>query len=309
VPRLRGSSDAPPAERQALSVPEINPTDAELARWRPLPAFRGAVPVLLYHGINEHGEHYAVSQREFTEQMEMLKRAGFQTISIGQYVRFMQGDSRDLPARPILITFDDGRLDSYRGADKVLAEYGFRATMYVIVGQTEAGNGFYLGWKELQRMADSGRWDIQEHAGVGHVNVRYDKAGHVGPAYAFKRYLGDGRVESFESYKRRVTDDVLWAKRALSEHLPSFSPWSFAVPFGDFGQENTNDRRIPRFINKLLAKHFLAVFLTWPARYTNQKSDPSKLGRIEVRQDTSTYELYHALDVRMPGFAKAAASR
>jgi len=307
VPRLRGASDAPSVERRALPVPAIHPTNAELARWQALPAFRGAVPVLVYHGINDIGDHYSVSQGAFTEQMEMLKRAGFQTISIGQYVRFLQGDARGLPPRPILITFDDGRLDSYRGADKVLAAYGFRATMFVIVGQTEAANGFYLGWDELRRMADSGRWDIQEHAGVGHVNVQIDAAGHIGPAYAYKRYLGDDKMESYDAYRRRVIDDVTWAKRTLSEHIPGFSPWSFAVPFGDFGQDNTNDRRIPRFLNRFLARNFLAVFLTWPPRYTRQQSDPSQLGRIEVHSDTTTYQLYHALDVRMPGFAKAAA--
>jgi hypothetical protein len=117
VPRLRGPSDAPSVERRALPVPAIHPTVAELARWQTLPAFRGAVPVLVYHGINDQADHYSVSQAAFTEQMEMLKRAGFQTISIGQYVRFLQGDVRGLPPRPVLITFDDGRLDSYRGAD------------------------------------------------------------------------------------------------------------------------------------------------------------------------------------------------
>src|SRR5947209_17898584 len=78
-------------------------------------------------------------------------------------------------------------------------------------------------------MAQSGRWDIQEHAGVGHVNIRYDRAGHLGPAYAYERYLGNGRVESFQAFRRRVSDDVLWAKRTLSEQIPGYSPWSFAV--------------------------------------------------------------------------------
>jgi peptidoglycan/xylan/chitin deacetylase (PgdA/CDA1 family) len=31
-----------------------------------------------------------------------------------------------------LITFDDGRVDSYRGADKVLARYHYQATMFVV---------------------------------------------------------------------------------------------------------------------------------------------------------------------------------
>jgi peptidoglycan/xylan/chitin deacetylase (PgdA/CDA1 family) len=307
VPRLHGASEKVDPQRRPLAVPDVKLSQAELERFRTLPVFRGAVPVLAYHGINDMGDHYSVSQRQFAAQLDMLRRAGFQSISISQYVRFVRGDDRDLPARPILITFDDGRLDSYRGADKALATYGFRATMFVIVGRVEDSSTFYLNWDELRRMASSRRWDIQEHAGVGHVNVRYDAAGHYGPAYGYRQYLGGGRLESFTDYRRRVTDDVIWAKRTLSEQIPGFSPWSFAVPFGDFGQDGTNDGRIPKFIDRFLARNFQAVFLTWPPRYTTRKTPPSQLGRIEVHGDTSTTELYRALEVRMPASAKRAA--
>ena len=161
-------------------------------------------------------------------------------------MRFLQGNTVNLPQRPILITFDDGRLDSYRGADRILAEYGFKATMFVIAGFVEESNSFYLSWDELRRMAASRRWDLQEHAGVGHVNVRYDAAGHEGPAYAFRQYQPGRGLESFEEYKRRVEQDILWAKRTMSEQLSGFSPLTFAVPFGSYGQDRTNDARIPR---------------------------------------------------------------
>ena len=49
--------------------------------------------------------------------MAMLAADGFHAISIAQYARFAGGDVAALPDRPILITFDDGRLDSYQGAD------------------------------------------------------------------------------------------------------------------------------------------------------------------------------------------------
>jgi peptidoglycan/xylan/chitin deacetylase (PgdA/CDA1 family) len=307
VPRIRGPHEDVDAKRLPLAVPAVKSSTQQLDRWKTLPAFKGAVPVLCYHGINDHGDHYSVSQKQFTQQMDMLRRAGFHSISISQYVRFLHGDDSEMPDRPVLITFDDGRLDSYQGADKVLARFGFRATMFVIVGQVDDHSTFYLHWDELRRMATSSRWDIQEHAGVGHVNVRYDAAGHIGPAYAYERYLGGGEVESYSAYRRRVRDDLLWAKSTLSQQIPGFSPWSFALPFGDYGQGGTNDPRIPKFLNRFLAKQFQAVFLTWPPRYSTVKSPSSKLGRIEVHSDTSTDELYNALEVRMPASAKRAA--
>jgi peptidoglycan/xylan/chitin deacetylase (PgdA/CDA1 family) len=304
IPRLRGEQDAVAQGRRPLDAPKVEPTKAEVGAWRKVSAFRGAVPVLAYHGVNELGDHYSVSQAEFAKQMEMLSRAGFQTVSIAQYARFLSGDSGYLPDRPILITFDDGRLDSYRGADKVLAEQGFRATMFVIAGAVEQSSPFYLNWDELRRMAQSGRWDVQEHAGVGHVNVRYDKAGHKGPAYSHRRYLDNGGIESFADYKQRVAGDVLWAKQTLSERIPGFTPWAFAVPFGDYGQNSTNDPRIAPFLDRFLGRQFRAVFLTWPPDYSTAGDDHSRLPRIELHQDTGAMRLYRWLRDRIPTAAK-----
>ena len=250
VPKIRGLPDPPPQERRPLPVPKIEPTETELNAWRTVPAYEGTVPVLTYHGIKDGTDHYSVSQKIFAKQMEMLRRAGFHTIGIPDYVRFLAGDSSALPDRPILITFDDGRLDSYRGADKVLATYGFRATMFVIVGSVEERSRFYLNWDELRSMARSGRWDIQEHAGVQHINVPYDKDGHTGPAYSYRRMLDDGQLETFEAYRRRVSGDILWAKQTLREQLPDFTPWAFAVPFGDTSK--SNDPQIPAFLERFL---------------------------------------------------------
>jgi biofilm PGA synthesis lipoprotein PgaB len=313
VPRLRGEVAQPEPDRAPLDAPAIEPSDAQLDRWRPLAPARGAVPVLAYHGVNGHRDHYSVTRRQFAEQMAMLRRAGFETIGIAQYVRFLQGVTDDLPDRPILITFDDGRLDSYRGADRILAEYGFKATMFVIAGYVEEHSSFYLTWDELRTMARSGRWDIQEHAGVGHVNVTYDAHGHKAPAYANRQYVEGKGLESFEQFKSRVRQDILWAKRTMSEQLPGFTPWSFAVPFGDYGNRDSNDPRIKHFMGRFLRKHFQAVFMTEPSVYTTPASDRWRLGRIEIHSDTPTDHLYRWLrdgtpQPRAPG-KKPAGSR
>jgi hypothetical protein len=298
VPKLRANTSPPPVERRPLAMPSVQPTKRELNAWRTVPSFKGAVPVLTYHGIKDGADHYSVSQATFAKQMEMLRRAGFQTISMPQYARFLAGDSSTLPDRPILITFDDGRLDSYRGADKVLAAYGVRATMFVIVGNVEEHSRFYLNWDELRTMTRSGRWDVQEHAGVQHINVPYDKAGHTGPAYSYRRLLDDGKLESFEAYRKRVVGDVMWAKQTLREQLPDFTPWSFAVPFGD--TTKANDPRIPQFLERFLGNQFRAVFLTWPPDYSTTDSDHAQLPRIEVHRDTPSTRLYHWLRDRIP---------
>ena len=308
IPRFRSEPATGGPGRTPFDAPSVAPSNAQLARWRPLPAARGAVPVLAYHGVNGRKDHYSVTREQFAQQMAMLDRAGFESISIAEYVRFLQGVTVNLPRRPILITFDDGRLDSYRGADRILAQHGFRATMFVIAGFVEESSSFYLTWDELRRMTGSGRWDLQEHAGVGHVNVRYDAAGHEGPSYAFRQYRPGEGLESFAQYMRRVEQDVLWAKRTLREQLPGFSPLSFAVPFGSYGQDRTNDPRIPRFMSRFLRRHFQAVFMTYPAVYTKPSSRHAALPRIELNEDIGADKLYRWLRERMPSRGASAKS-
>jgi hypothetical protein len=132
------------------------------------------------------------------------------------------------------------------------------------------------------------------------VNVRYDAAGHQGPAYAFRQYQPGHGLESFDEYRSRVEQDILWAKRTMSEQLSGFSPLTFAVPFGSYGQDRTNDPRIPRFMSRLLRRHFQAVFLTDPPEYTTPSTSRAALGRIELHEDTGTDKLYRWLRDRIP---------
>lgn len=301
LPRLKAEFGSTPNEiaRTALPVMNVRFSSDELNGFRPLPLKGGAIPVLAYHGINGNNDTYSVSRRTFTSHMQMLHRAGFRTISIQQYVRFLKGDRKGLPPRPVLITFDDGRLDSYRGADKVLARFDFRATMFVIASAAEKPKNFYLNWDDLRRMAASGKWDVQQHAGEGHYEVRYDAHGRKGPFYAYRRHTAEG-LESFAHYKTRVTKDVLWGMRRLSEEVPGFAPLSFALPFGDYGQLGTNDPRIPRFFNHFLRNRFQAVFVVRPSAYTSAQTRRWQIGRYELRTYTTAGRLYNWLQERLP---------
>jgi len=300
VPKLTGAETIP-EERQALDAPKLEIPLDRIAKWRQLPVTaQPAVPVLAYHGINDSKDYYSITQRAFTEQMEMLETAGFQTISIEQYVHFLDGDTAGLPKRPILITFDDGRLDSYRGADRILAEHDFRAVMFVIAGNVSAGHEFYLDWSELKRMQESGRWDIQTHAGTLHTNVPVDAKGSLGPAYANRRWVEGTGLESFADWRRRVAQDVIWANHTLADHIPDFVPWSFAVPFGSYYYGLSNDPRAPRFFERLLKRHFKAAFLNNPPTYTKPTSPPDHLGRMELNHRVETNRLYRWLSERRP---------
>jgi poly-beta-1,6-N-acetyl-D-glucosamine N-deacetylase len=292
--------------RETVAAPNIALTPAQKAKFVPLPTFRGAVPVLTFHGIDPQiDSKYTITPASFARQMAMLKQAGFHPISAAQYAKFPGGSAKDLPSRPILITFDDGQLDSYRYADPILKRFGFRATMFVITDPVDRGNPFYLRWDEFRTLRDSGRWDLQLHAGAMHKMVTIDAKGTQGAAYANRQYV-NGRLESFAAYQRRVTADLALGMRRLRAELGPVRADAFAYPFSADGSWQTNDERIPGFLDRALHARFSEVFddghPVQPPR-TAQRT----LERKEVNTDTTAEALYDwlAIDPRTTAEAKA----
>jgi peptidoglycan/xylan/chitin deacetylase (PgdA/CDA1 family) len=229
--------------------------------------------------------------------MAMLADDGFHAISIAEYARFAGGDLAGLPDRPILITFDDGRLDSYQGADPILARYGMRATMFVITSAAVATRPGYLTWPQLRGMASSGRWDVQEHAHAGHARITTGPGRRTGPYYANLIYRNGAR-ETFTAFKRRVTADVLTGRRLMATEIPGFEPLTFAVPFGDYGQHRTNYAPIPAWESGWLRRTFRAFFVQDRRVYNL----PGKaLGqRYGVRAGTTAEALHAWLRTALP---------
>ncbi len=280
------------------AAPPVLFTAATLARYTPVAPYDGAIPVLVYHGINDDNDHYSVSRDEFARQMAMLDLSGYRTITVDQYLRFRSGDTAGLPERPILITFDDGRLDSYRGADRILERHGMSAAMYVITGPVQDGNPFYLTWKELRRMRASGRWDVQPHASDGHVEIVTDPSGTTAPFYANRRYTRSDGFETFPAYTQRVATDVYDVKDDFRrQNIPSET---FAVPYGDHGQ-NSTDPRIPHFVDELLATQFRVVFVQSPGNDPRYTRPDGTAVRYEVHTDTSADALRAWLVRHDPG--------
>lgn len=276
-------------DRDALPAPEVAGRD-----WKPVRVPGGRVPVIVYHGIEERPTSpYSTTPSEFARQMAMLDELGFETIGIETYSRWSGGEEVELPDKPVLVTFDDGRLDSFRGADAVLERHGFRVTMFAISGESGERGGFYSIWDELLEMRDSGRWDIQLHAGHGHHTVPTGPRSE-GAFYANRTWNGpEAGLESFPAARDRIIGDILWGKQEMRDRLPGFEPHAFAVPLGEFGQRSTNDRRIPEMLRPWLAHQFEVIFV--------QADDPpfSRPGgatdivqRFEVRRKTSAEELH-----------------
>jgi peptidoglycan/xylan/chitin deacetylase (PgdA/CDA1 family) len=274
-----------------LPAPVVGLTSVEAAALKSLPTTPGEIPVIGWHGINDEPDGYSTSRRAFSRQLAVLQRLGYTAISMEQWADFRAGRATDLPAKPILLTFDDGRLDSYRGADRILERYGMRATMFVITGEIEKGNPFYVTWSELHRMQDSGRWDIEPHAHDGHHQQTVAPDGTQAPFYASRRYTRSQGRESLPDWEARVSADLFALREAFAEQ--GLEPHAFAVPYGDYGQRAENDPEIPGLMASLLTRQFGSFIVQ------SDDNDPAfttpgegAAGRYEMHTGTTLEQLY-----------------
>jgi glycosyltransferase involved in cell wall biosynthesis/peptidoglycan/xylan/chitin deacetylase (PgdA/CDA1 family) len=99
--------------------------------WRSL---RRGVLILNYHAFARRGERpsrYVVPVQRFARQTALLKRCRYNVISLDDYVDYRR-TYRLPPPRSVVITIDDGYVDTDTIARPILERFGFPATAFLI---------------------------------------------------------------------------------------------------------------------------------------------------------------------------------
>jgi peptidoglycan/xylan/chitin deacetylase (PgdA/CDA1 family) len=158
----------------------------------------GSVTVLMYHHVNPLvGDMVTVHPSHFEAQMAYIKKKGYRTIHCEELADFMEG-REDLPARTLMITFDDGFLDNYSFAFPILKDYGHKATIFAVTGWVDSASkknfmpseyvpiphreavakikegktsGVMMTWDHAREMEASNLVRVESHT---HEHIRYD---------------------------------------------------------------------------------------------------------------------------------------
>jgi peptidoglycan/xylan/chitin deacetylase (PgdA/CDA1 family) len=267
-----------------------------------------SVPVLVYHGIVTKPDGSNVEVSNFRDQMFALKRDGWRAIAIADFERYL-GAGQPLPAKSFLLTFDDGRKDSYYPVDPILKALGFHATMFVITSHAFRTSGpestYYLNRDELIRMRNSGRWDLEAHTRNGHDLLPIDASGRKGHFFSNLLWLpAEKRLETQAEFQERVRQDLHGAKADLERQLGT-EVSTFAFPFGDYGQDTLNNPQARDFVLREVAATYRYAFAqeeSSTATYSQNSpgADAVLLHRIKVYPDWTGSNLDKIIDIGVP---------
>lgn len=120
------------------------------------------LPVLMYHHVKELGADategqlaWTVSPEALAAQIAHLVAEGWQTISPGELADYFEA-GEPLPAKPLLITFDDGYKEVYEHAYPLFMSTTLRPTLFIITQDTDRGYPAMMDWGQLQELVAKG---------------------------------------------------------------------------------------------------------------------------------------------------------
>ncbi|RCH55850.1 polysaccharide deacetylase family protein [Mucilaginibacter hurinus] len=175
------------------------------------------VPILCYHQIRNWlprdgkvGKDYIVEIANFKAQMKMLADSGYHTILPDQLYDYLVYN-KELPSKPIMLTFDDTDLDQFTVANPELKKYGFKAVYFIMTVSIGRKGKFldYMSKEQIKQLADEGNV-IGSHT-YDHKN--------------FKKYEGEDWVTQIEKPSKKL------------EEITGKKMEYFAYPFGLWNAE------------------------------------------------------------------------
>ena len=98
------------------------------------------VSVLGYHDFSDTQPETAMRTHttKFRKQMETIRQLGITVISWDDFVAWKKGE-KEIPAKSILLTFDDGWKSVYTDAFPVLREFGYPFTLFLYKNYVDGG--------------------------------------------------------------------------------------------------------------------------------------------------------------------------
>jgi len=175
----------------------------------------------MYHRICrdnvEKGSKFVVNASVFREQLRYFAEAGYQTPKLADMVGGSNGRPKSVD-KPLLITFDDGYLDTYDNAFPALKDFGFTAIVFAVADFTRRTNW----WDTPKHISEAPLMEPQHMIEMGKHGIEF---GSHGWNHRSLPLLSNDELEIELRRSKRMMEDV------LGQQVPSF-----AYPYGELNE-------------------------------------------------------------------------
>lgn len=235
---------------------------------------RNALPVLLYHHVgpkrSQTHQELTVEPDRFRRHLDWLRRHRWRSASLEEAVAWAV-ESRRLPPKSVLITFDDGYADLAEHAFPALLAAGFSATVFIVtglLGKSSSWDAPLDGYRVLDAEAIKS-WSARGIEFAAHTRTHPDLT-RLAPAQ-----VADEAVGSRDDLERLIDRPVR----------------AFSYPFGELDEQT----------RRVVAAAFSVAFTAFEGP-NPEGADPYLLARTMVQRFDTPLDV--ALRVRFGYSAK-----
>ncbi|MBK5509623.1 MULTISPECIES: poly-beta-1,6-N-acetyl-D-glucosamine N-deacetylase PgaB [unclassified Pseudomonas] len=226
----------------AFAPPSERPVAANETPWP-----KNHVLGIAYHDIEDRDPDQAVvavRTERMIEQLAWLRENDYKPVTIDQILAAHKGGP-ELPAKAILLSFDDGYASFYTRVLPVLRAYNWHALLAPVgvwidtpanqqvdfAGQMRPRSDF-LTWEQVREISKSGLVEIAAHTDASHKGILANPQGNLQPAAATRRYdATTGRYETEEAFQARMRTDVVTISEKIRKAV-GYKPRVWVWPYG-----------------------------------------------------------------------------
>ena len=236
-----------------------------------------------------------VSTKTFELQLDALKAAGYTPITLDDVARFYK-EKRLLPAKSLLITFENSRRSSYFTTGGLLEKRRWHAVMGVVTDDVRKEVEGVILAPYLKRMKSSPTWDLAAESDHGTGEVSAGSDGRTAMFFSSPAWLPDlSRFETPGEFDRRIRADHAAAVSFFTNTI-GCTARAFFFPMGNYGQFEANNKQLREANLKAVEDFYEMGFVINGFGYNDANSDPRRLARLKVDPTWSAEELVRILD-------------
>jgi len=192
---------------------------------------KASVPIIMYHALEDSPDNkWEITVQEFESDLQYLSKNGYTAVFVQDLIDFVH-KGKDLPEKPIVLSFDDGRSPTIDIILPLLEKYNSCISMAIIGTETDHYTRIdmegkikrhpHMTWNDVKNAADSGLVEISSHT--------YDLHGKNG-VRKLKR-------ESTEDYRKRLLGDLDKFAETLKDNI-GISSNALVYPLGIFSSSS-----------------------------------------------------------------------
>lgn len=239
------------------------------------------VPAIMYHSIYEGKNNaYVLSPWKLEEDLIYIRDNGYTPIFISELIDYVDGKG-SLPAKPIIITFDDGYYNNYSTAYPLMKKYNAKCNVSLVGSYIDKENDkknkyySYMSWQQVEELANTPYFEFHNHSYDLH-SINYKRHG-----------VKKNSNEDESIYQDILISDAKKCSDKL-ESIVSKKVNCYCYPFGIYDELS----------DKILKDNGYRVVMTCREKINkiSLKDDLIKINRYNRPCWVSTYEFFKKIE-------------